>query len=160
MLPARRTPCSQHLSLRLIWAPLLLLAQVAAASEPRPDGLWQTFEVKSGLPRAEVRLETKDGVLSGHIVRVLSNRDAAYPICSWCAGARKDAPFVGMTLLEGLRPSAHDPLTWEGGQVLDPDTGKLFRARLRLDLSGGSLELRGYVGTPLVGTSQVWRRIQ
>ena len=149
------------------WAPVPLAFVVIGtasalswAGSTDPSGLWQSPDSRSGGVRAEVRLEVRDGLLEGHIVRVVSARDAVHPVCHWCSGNRKDSPFVGMTLLEGLQRSSKDPLLWEDGRVLDPDTGRLFRARVRMDPSGANLELRGYFGIPLNGKSQIWRRLE
>ncbi len=44
---------------------------------------------------------------------------------------------------------------WQGGTIYDPDSGKRYRANLRL-IEDDKLEVRGYVATPLLGKSQVW----
>jgi hypothetical protein len=141
-------------------AALGIAAISIVSAEPLPTGRWLTFEEKTGNPRAEILIQIRDDILEARIVRVLSARDAAYPRCDWCSGERKDAPFIGMVLLEGMRRSPRNPEIWEGGHVLDPDSGKLFRARVRFDPSGERLELRGYVGIPLNGRSQTWRRVE
>ena len=42
------------------------------------------------------------------------------------------------------------------GTLYDPKTGKTYHGLIRLD--GNRLQLRGYVGLPLFGESQVWTR--
>jgi uncharacterized protein (DUF2147 family) len=41
---------------------------------------------------------------------------------------------------------------------LDPNNGKIYRVRLRPIEGGKQLEVRGYVGTPLLGRTQTWIR--
>jgi uncharacterized protein (DUF2147 family) len=43
-----------------------------------------------------------------------------------------------------------------GGEILDPDTGNVYRATLRVDKGGKKLTVRGYLGISLFGRSQVW----
>ena len=45
-----------------------------------------------------------------------------------------------------------------GGQVLDPDNGKVYRSRVRLTDNGKKLDVRGYIGVPTLGRSQTWLR--
>ncbi|MBL8333783.1 MAG: DUF2147 domain-containing protein, partial [Rubrivivax sp.] len=47
---------------------------------------------------------------------------------------------------------------WEGGDVLDPENGKVYRARLKPIEGGKQLQLRGYLG-PFYRT-QVWVRVE
>jgi uncharacterized protein (DUF2147 family) len=49
---------------------------------------------------------------------------------------------------------------YTGGQILDPDNGKVYKSRLTLHDDGQRLEVRGYIGVPLFGRSQVWVREQ
>ncbi len=40
------------------------------------------------------------------------------------------------------------------GTILDPRSGRVWRAQIWRD--GGTLHLRGYIGLPLFGATQVW----
>jgi uncharacterized protein (DUF2147 family) len=42
--------------------------------------------------------------------------------------------------------------------VLDPDTGKTYRATARVARDGKSLALRGFIGVALLGRTQRWVR--
>ena len=65
--------------------------------------------------------------------------------------------MVGIEILRDLRPSASDPGVWEGGTIYDPSTGRTYRATLRVT-EANRLDLRGYVGIPLLGrTASRWR---
>ena len=46
------------------------------------------------------------------------------------------------------------------GEILDPNNGKTYRVRLRLVDGGGKLDVRGYIGTPLLGRTQTWIRVE
>jgi len=47
---------------------------------------------------------------------------------------------------------------WTGGEVLDPEEGRIYRANLRLRDDGARLEVHGYIGVALFGRSQVWEK--
>jgi uncharacterized protein (DUF2147 family) len=48
---------------------------------------------------------------------------------------------------------------WSGGEILDPENGKTYRARMRLEDSGRKLIVRGYIGFSVFGRSQTWLRV-
>lgn len=48
---------------------------------------------------------------------------------------------------------------WEGGKILDPHDGKEFSARFTPIDGGKKMEVRGYVGLPLLGKTQTWVRV-
>ena len=132
----------------------------ATAAEPvvSPVGNWRTIDDSTGKPRAIVRLELVDGALQGTIDKSLDAGTNAAALCEKCPGPRKGQPIIGMAILTGLKPVPTDPLAWEGGEILDPDSGTIYRARLRLMPGGASLELRGFVGLALFGRTQIWQR--
>jgi uncharacterized protein (DUF2147 family) len=44
--------------------------------------------------------------------------------------------------------------------VLDPHNGKTYKAKITMKDDGKKLEMRGYIGMPLLGRSQTWVREQ
>jgi uncharacterized protein (DUF2147 family) len=67
-------------------------------------------------------------------------------------------PLLGLRILERFT-YRDDEATWGGGRLYDPEEGKTYRGRMRL-LDRDRLELRGYVGIPLLGRTVVWTRAQ
>lgn len=61
-----------------------------------------------------------------------------------------------MTFLWGM---TKDGEYWRGGEILDPDTGSIYDAKLRVVDGGRKLEVRGFLGLSLLGRSQIWERI-
>jgi len=47
---------------------------------------------------------------------------------------------------------------WTGGEILDPVSGKTYRAKLKLIDHGEKLVVRGYLGFSMFGRSQTWIR--
>ncbi|HTI97245.1 MAG TPA: DUF2147 domain-containing protein [Rudaea sp.] len=140
-------------------AAIVLLGFVAHASArgASPVGTWQTFDDDTHTPKALVRIEDHAGIVSGRIVKLFpAPGDDPDPRCADCRGERRDRPVLGMTILWNFR---RDGEHWDGGEVLDPESGDIYRATLRLRDDGTNLEVHGYIGIPLLGRSQVWTRV-
>lgn len=146
----------------LILACGLLPLAAATARESRarfvdsPIGLWLQVSDRTGRPQSLVRVsEHADRTLVGTVVRVLDLTHGPHPLCTPCTGALHDAPVEGLTILWGVR-RVDD--RWSGGTILDPMTGRTYRVELQLKDGGHRLDVRGYLGTPLLGRTQVWLR--
>ena len=60
-----------------------------------------------------------------------------------------------MTILDGMRAEGDG---FGGGRILDPDNGSVYKSRMVLIDSGKKMEVRGYIGVPMLGRTQVWVR--
>lgn len=60
-----------------------------------------------------------------------------------------------MTISTGLRQDGNE---FEDGKILDPENGKVYSSKAKLDDSGKKLEVRGFIGVSLFGRSQTWVR--
>lgn len=50
----------------------------------------------------------------------------------------------------------YDDGRWTGGEIYDPKSGKTYKSRMKL--KGDNLEIRGYIGSPMLGKTTVWTR--
>lgn len=132
----------------------LLLGGGAGAQDASPVGLWKTIDDETGQPKALVRISEQGGVLSGRIEKLFSP-SRPNPVCEQCSDERKGKPIEGMTILEGLKREGD---AWDDGQILDPNKGKVYRAKAKLVDGGSRLEVRGFVGISLFGRTQTWIR--
>lgn len=139
-------------------AGLLLTLAAGAHAETTPVGLWKTLDDDSHQEKSLVRIKEEGGVLSGRIEKLLDPADPPDARCDKCSDERKNQPVVGLTILRGVKRNADHPERWDGGDILDPDNGKVYRVRLEPQDQGRKLEVRGYIGTPLLGRSQTWVR--
>jgi uncharacterized protein (DUF2147 family) len=140
-------------------APQSGLAQggaLPASPANSPVGRWKTIDDATGKVKSIVALREQSGKLVGTI-ETLFNPPVPHPTCYLCGGARKDLPLVGLQVLWGFHP---DGGQWSGGQVLDPETGKIYRASLMLEDGGRKLRLHGYIGIPLLGRTEYWVRAE
>lgn len=147
--------CRVTLGWVLAMAAALSPAQARAQGQAQasPVGLWRTMDESSGQAKALVRIEERNGTLVGRIERLLVDPENA--TCQACTGELKGKPVVGLTILQGLRREGE---LWSGGEVLDPNNGKFYKAQVRLAQAGEQLQVRGYVGVPSMGRTQTWRR--
>lgn len=141
--------------------PLGLLASMlppaaagAAANEPSPVGLWRTVDDHTHKPRGIVRIYEENGVYFGKIETSFDSVERVAH-CEKCTGDRKDAPIVGLEILRGITKHGGD---YDGGEILDPDTGSIYRCKFTLSNEGGKLFIRGYLGFSLLGRTQTWFR--
>jgi len=134
----------------------ILAAPLAWAQDGSPVGLWKTIDDSSGKPTALIRITENQGVLTGKIEKLFRAADEDQnPKCVACTDARKDQPIVGMTIVSGLKKDGDE---YKGGEILDPKNGKVYKSKLTVHEGGRKVEVRGYVGVPMFGRSQVWLR--
>lgn len=136
----------------------LSLASLSAFAQMSPVGLWKTIDDDSKKEKSLVRIKESNGVYSGTIEKLLDPATKPNEVCEKCTDDRKDKPVLGMNILRGLKVSEGDATVFEGGTIVDPNNGKVYRTRLKPVEDGKKLEMRGYIG-PFYRT-QVWLRVE
>jgi uncharacterized protein (DUF2147 family) len=140
----------------------LLLAAIAAfhgcpsfaAESSSPVGEWKTFDDKTGKPRAIVRIYEQDGKLFGKIERsMMPGADSRF--CAVCTDDRKDQPMLGLVIIRNMKRTDDG---YAGGDILDPDTGSVYRCKFHVEENGAKLVVRGFIGISLLGRTQTWER--
>ena len=132
-------------------------ASATAFAQATPAGLWKTIDDDGKTEKSLVRITDSGGVLSGKIEKLLDPTAKQDAVCDKCTDERKDKPIVGMTILRNLK-LADDKEWWAGGDVTDPNNGKVYKARVRTIEGGKKLQMRGYIG-PFYRT-QTWVRAE
>lgn len=134
----------------------VIAAPLAWADTSSPVGLWKAIDDKSGKPSALIRISDNGGELQGKIEKLFREpNEDPNPKCVLCTDARKDQAIIGMTIVSGLKKDGDE---YTGGEILDPKNGKVYKSKAVLRDEGKKLEVRGYIGMPLLGRSQVWLR--
>lgn len=137
---------------------LTLLAGTAWANNS-PVGLWRTIDDNTKEARSHVRITETNGTLSGVVEKIL-NPARVDRVCDQCTDERKGQKIQGMTILRNIKHNASNKEIWDGGDILDTDSGKLYKVRLKPIDGGKQLEVRGFIGAPLLGRTQTWIRVE
>jgi uncharacterized protein (DUF2147 family) len=125
------------------------------AAELGPEGLWKTTDDRTGKPRGLVRIyQEKNGAFYGRVEATLDPAEARQ-VCDLCTDERRNKPVVGMIVMRGLRKAGE---YYNGGDILDPDTGSVYRCTFRIEDQGRKLIVRGFIGFSLFGRTQTWTR--
>ena len=135
-------------------------ALTAAAQATSPAGLWRTIDDSSKKDKSLVRIVEANGVYSGKVEKIVDPDSPKDAVCKDCTDERKDKPVVGMTIIRDVKASADDKASFEGGDILDPNNGKVYRVKLKLIEGGSKLDVRGYIGAPILGRTQTWSRVE
>jgi uncharacterized protein (DUF2147 family) len=125
------------------------------AQDASPVGLWKTIDDHTGKPEALIRITENNGELRGKIEKLFLDIGEKNPKCDKCEGAQKDQPIIGMTILSGMKQEGTE---YGDGQILDPANGKVYKSRMSLADNGKKLNVRGYIGMPMLGRTQTWLR--
>jgi uncharacterized protein (DUF2147 family) len=132
---------------------LALLCSAAFAADLSASGLWRTIDDRTGKPRGLVRITEVNGEFQGKLQKTFPQPgEDPDPKCDKCSGSRRGQPVIGMTILWGLIKQGEE---YQGGEVLDPENGKIYRAKVKLEDGGKTLHVRGFIGIPLLGRTQV-----
>ena len=148
----------------IVLASMILSAASASAQQPGVTGTWLT---QSGVAQVKIApcADPKAGALCGTIVGLINpkgpngqvvapetvtdyrNRDPAL----------RSRKMLGMPLIWGFKAGS-DPNTFEDGKIYSGENGKVYSANISLQ-PDGKLRLRGFVGSPMFGETQLWTRV-
>ncbi|MDE3198339.1 MAG: DUF2147 domain-containing protein [Acidobacteriota bacterium] len=130
------------------------MAFTAGAFDPSPAGVWQTIDDNTHKPRGLIRLYEKDGAIFGRIEASFDPKEAR-EVCDQCSDDRRNKPVIGLIVMRNMKRRGSE---YSGGDILDPDTGTVYRCKFTIQEGGKKMVVRGYVGFSLLGRSQVWYR--
>ena len=129
----------------------------AALAQATPVGLWKSIDDETKKEKSLVRITDGGGVLTGKIEKLLDPAKQN-DVCDKCTDDRKDKPILGMTIIRNAKASGDDVTVWTGGDIVDPNNGKVYKLRLKPLDGGKALEVRGYIG-PFY-RNQTWIRVE
>jgi len=143
--------------IRAVIALAISAASLSALAQTSPVGLWKTIDDDGKTEKSLVRITDQGGVLTGTIEKVFdaSKADAK---CEKCTDDRKDKPVIGLPIIRNVKQDADDKEIWTGGEILDPNNGKIYKTRLKPIEGGKRMEMRGYIG--FIYRTQVWQRVE
>src|SRR5580698_8032156 len=126
--------------IRIAGLSLLLLVAIPARSSysaelTSPIGVWKTFDDKTGNARAIVRIYEQDGKLFGRIEQSFTS-GAESRVCAVCTDERKNQPIIGLTIVRNMKADGDE---YSGGDILDPDSGTVYRCKMHVEQNGTRL---------------------
>ncbi|MDA8100552.1 MAG: DUF2147 domain-containing protein [Nitrospiraceae bacterium] len=144
----------------LVFSFALSATAVSAAGTDDILGLWNNAE-------KDAKIEIfKCGEL--YCGRILSLKEPNYPEGSKDGvpgtpridfrnpdSAHQKDPIAGLIIVKGF--SSEGDGRYSGGTVYDPKNGKTYKGKMTL-VSPGRLDLRGYIGIPIIGRTTSWTR--
>lgn len=133
---------------------LILFFSLVGVQAQNVTGKWRTVDDETGEEKSVVEIYEKNGKVYGKVVAI-TNPAAQEAICDKCTGEDKDQPIMGMVVIKGLEKDGDE---YNGGKILDPNNGKLYKCYLKLE-EDNKLKVRGYIGFSLLGRTQYWYRV-
>jgi uncharacterized protein (DUF2147 family) len=121
----------------------LMVSAASATPVNSPVGSWLTAN-----GHGVVAIAQCGDALCGRIVGI--DREPTEPMPTDVHGRSQ----CGLTIITNERPTGDG--TWLG-EITDPRDGSTYQAKLWLD-EDGNLRLRGFIGIPLLGSTQIWRK--
>jgi hypothetical protein len=120
-------------------------------------GFWQEVD-DQGRVGGWFFFAERDGLYDGRLVKMfkMPGEQQLIDTCQKCAGDEKDAPMLGLAIVKGMKRTGNK---YDGGSILDPRDGTVYHAQMELSSDGKELSVRGYLGIPLLGQTQVWTRL-
>lgn len=143
---------------QLLQCSALVLAVVGAtaAMANSPVGQWHSIDDSTGELKSMVVITEQQGVIRGRVEKILRKDVDLNAKCEKCSDDRKNLPIVGIEIIRGAK-KAQGKNVWEGGEILDPENGRIYGLKLTPIENGAKLEVRGSFGP--FGRTQTWVRV-
>jgi uncharacterized protein (DUF2147 family) len=115
-------------------------------------GKWKSIDDESNKTKSIVEIYEKNGRAYGKIISLFREPgEDPDPLCDECEGDKYNKRIIGMEIISEMEASGD---TWDGGEILDPENGKVYRCKLWVE--DGKLKVRGYI--MFLYRTQTWIR--
>jgi len=140
----------------LIGIVMLISTATFGQSEGSILGRWKSIDDVTGEVKSIVEILEHQGKVIGRITKIFPKpHEDPDPVCDQCSpdDPRFKKKIIGMEIIRNLEKSGDE---YAGGDILDPENGKVYRSKLWVE--GKVLKVRGYWG-PFYRT-QTWQRAE
>ncbi len=121
-------------------------------------GIWKTIDDKTNQALSLIKIDLVNGMLEGTVIKTFPPAgETPLLYCNLCKDERKDKPIIGMKIMTDLKRD--QPGVWSGGKILDPKEGEVYKVKITTE-DGKKMDVRGYIGFPLLGRTQVWYKAE
>ncbi len=121
---------------------LVMISYNVTIAQEHVLGQWKTIDDSTGEAKSIVEIYKVGDKLYGKIKRILKESDRK-KACIACEGKNYNKPIEGMVIIKKLRKNEDE---YEGGTILDPENGKVYKCKIWVDLSNPNiLNVRGYI---------------
>lgn len=130
---------------------VLFLGGITKAHAADAYGLWLTEN-----KRSVIKVEPCGTKLCGHIQWIIEGgmqHDTKNP-----QENLKGQPMCGLQIMQGFVQNKNNANEWQDGKIYKADEGDIYNATIKMT-SADEMVVRGYVGIPLLGKSQTWKRV-
>lgn len=143
----------------LLLLSLNIFATVTLAQNTDPAlGIWKTIDDKTNQALSLIKIDLVNGMLEGTVIKTFPPPgETPLLYCNLCKDERKDKPIIGMKIMTDLKRD--QPGVWSGGKILDPKEGEVYKVKITTE-DGKKMDVRGYIGFPLLGRTQVWYKAE
>ena len=117
-------------------------------------GKWVTYDDETNEKKGLILIYKKNQTFFAKIIKNYDGEKDA--ICEECEGEKRNKPIIGLVIIENLKKNGN---VYEGGTILDPETGDVYSCYLEL-ISANKLKVRGYMGFSIFGRTQYWQRVK
>ncbi len=117
-------------------------------------GKWRTVDDETGEEKSIVEIYEKEGKVYGKIIEIFDPSKRDLP-CKFCEGEDYNKPILGLDIIKAMEKV--DANTYRKGTITDPQDGKNYTCRLKLD-NKNTLQVRGYIA--FFYSTQYWIREQ
>lgn len=132
---------------------LFLLSFSLGAFAQSPIGIWKNIDDEDGKAKSHIEIYEENGALHGKVIKLLPAATLTH--CNKCKDDRKGKSIEGMIIMNDLVADGDE---WDGGEIIDPKSGKVYSCLIKMN-GADKLDVRGYMGVPLIGRTQTWFRV-
>ena len=130
---------------------LLMVTMTISFTSQSILGKWRTVDDKTGEEKSIVEIYESKGSLFGKIIEIFDPQKRYLP-CKFCKGQDHNEPILGLEIIKNMKK---DDDSYRGGTITDPQDGKIYRCRLKLE-DKNTLQVRGYIA--FFYATQYWKR--